>query len=110
MRGSHIGPLMPVAQGTGISYFDGPPIVSCLGFCVHHGKLTEPVDVFAHPFWDEVRSRAAAKAMEIRRQGFSGAAMLPYSELEYGGIVDVLERLEKRFRIRPAAKPETVPA
>lgn len=106
MRGSHIGPLMPVKRGSGISYFDGPPVVSCLGFCVHRGKLTEPVDVFDHPFWDEVRSRAAAKAMEIRRQGFSGPAMLPYSELEYGGIVDILERLEKRFRIRPAARTE----
>jgi hypothetical protein len=36
--------------------------------------------------------------------------MLPYSELEYGGIVDILERLDKQFRIRPAAKPEPVTA
>jgi fructose 1,6-bisphosphate aldolase/phosphatase len=106
MRGSHVGPLMPVKRGSGISYFDGPPVVSGLGFCVHNGKLTEPVDLFDHPFWDEVRSRAAAKAIEIRRQGFSGPAMLPYSELEYGGIVDILERLDKKFRIRPAAKAE----
>lgn len=104
MRGSHVGPLMPVAHGTGCSYFDGPPIVSAFAFCVHRGKLTEPLDPFAHPFWDEVRRRAANKAMEIRRQGFSGPAMLPYSELEYGGIVNILERLEQRFRIRPGAK------
>jgi fructose 1,6-bisphosphate aldolase/phosphatase len=110
MRGSHVGPLMPVKRGTGISYFDGPPIVSCLGFCVHNGRLTEPVDVFDHPFWDEVRSRAANKALEIRRQGFSGAAMLPYSELEYGGIVTILERLDKHFRIRPGTGPEQVSA
>jgi fructose 1,6-bisphosphate aldolase/phosphatase len=109
MRGSHIGPLMPVRRGTGCSYFDGPPIVSCLGFCVHNGKLTEPVDLFDHPFWDTVRTRAAEKALEIRRQGFSGPAMLPYSELEYGGIVDILERLEKRFVTRvPARLPEPV--
>jgi fructose 1,6-bisphosphate aldolase/phosphatase len=106
MRGSHIGPLMPVKRGTGCSYFDGPPIVSCLGFCVHQGKLTEPVDLFDHPFWDEVRSRAAGKAIEIRRQGFSGPAMLPYSELEYGGIVDILERLDRKFRVRSTGKPE----
>jgi fructose 1,6-bisphosphate aldolase/phosphatase len=105
MRGSHIGPLMPVPHGTGCSYFDGPPIVSCFGFCVHNGKLTEPVDLFAHPFWDTVRGRAAEKAMEIRRQGFSGAAMLPYSELEYGGIVEILENLEHRFTVRPATRP-----
>ena len=37
--------------------------------------------------------------MEIRRQGFSGPAMLPYGELEYGGIVRILEKLETRFRV-----------
>jgi fructose 1,6-bisphosphate aldolase/phosphatase len=104
MRGSHVGPLMPVRHGTGCSYFDGPPIVSCWGFCVKDGKLTEPMDLFDHPFWDTVRTRAAEKAMEIRRQGFSGAAMLPYSELEYGGIVRILERLESRFSVRTAAR------
>lgn len=110
MRGSHIGPLMPVPAGTGCSYFDGPPIVSCLGFCVKDGRLTEPMDLFAHPFWDTVRTRAAEKAMEIRRQGFSGAAMLPYSELEYGGIVTILEKLEKRFSVRSTAHKEELVA
>lgn len=105
MRGSHIGPLMPVRARTGCSYFDGPPIVSCLGFCVHDGQLTEAMDLFAHPFWDTVRIRAAEKAMEIRRQGFSGPAMLPYSELEYGGIVRILERLDGKFTNRPATQP-----
>ncbi|HZZ78558.1 MAG TPA: fructose-1,6-bisphosphate aldolase/phosphatase [Gemmataceae bacterium] len=105
MRGSHIGPLMPVKRNTGCSYFDGPPIVSCLGFCVKDGKLTEPMDLFEHPFWDTVRARAAEKAMEIRRQGFSGPAMLSYSELEYGGIVKILDRLEKRFVVREAREP-----
>lgn len=100
MRGSHVGPLMPIKARTGCSYFDGPPIVSALGFCVHHGRLTEPVDLFEHPFWDEVRRRSSEKAMEIRRQGFSGPAMLPYSELEYGGIVQILARLEKRFAVK----------
>lgn len=104
MRGSHIGPLMPVKRGTSCSYFDGPPIVSCLGFCVNNGKLTEAVDLFDHPFWDEVRSRAANKAMEIRRQGFSGPAMLSYNELEYGGIKKILERLDKRFEIQGAGE------
>jgi fructose 1,6-bisphosphate aldolase/phosphatase len=104
MRGSHVGPLMPVRHGTGCSYFDGPPIISCWGFCVHQGKLTEPVDLFDHPFWDTVRDRAAGKAMEMRRQGFSGAAMLPYSELEYGGIIRILGRLESRFKVRPGAR------
>lgn len=102
MRGSHQMPLMPVRLNTGISYFDGPPIVSCAGFCVHQGRLTEPVDAFAHPFWDTVRGHVANKAMEIRRQGFIGAAMLPMSELEYTGISEKLAILDKRFKVREA--------
>jgi fructose 1,6-bisphosphate aldolase/phosphatase len=110
MRGSHTGPLMPVKAGTKCSYFDGPPIVTALGFCVHEGKLTEPVDLFDHPYWDAVRYKAADKATEMRRQGFSGAAMLPYSELEYGGIVKMLEDLDHRFRVRELAEPITTTA
>lgn len=105
MRGSHQVPLMPVKLNTGISYFDGPPIVSCTGFCVHNGSLTEPVDNFAHPFWDTVRNRVAEKAMEMRRQGFVGPAMLPMYELEYTGITEKMAELDKRFKVREA-KPE----
>ena len=104
MRGSHVGPLMPVRLNSTASFFDGPPIVTCAAFCVQKGKLTEPVDAFDHPYWDFVRNEIARKAQEIRRQGFSGAAMLPYSELEYGGIVEILKRLEKRFKIRKKKK------
>jgi fructose 1,6-bisphosphate aldolase/phosphatase len=100
MRGSHTGPLMPVKLCSTVSYFDGPPIVSCAAFCVHNGKLTEPADAFDHPFWDYIRLEASKKAIEIRRQGFSGPAMLPYDELEYGGIVEKMKVLEKRFYIR----------
>ncbi|MEA1871122.1 MAG: hypothetical protein U9N00_02885 [Candidatus Bipolaricaulota bacterium] len=32
---------MPVKAGTGVSFFAGPPIVSCLAFSLHNGKLTE---------------------------------------------------------------------
>ncbi len=100
MRGSHNMPLMPVALNTATSYFDGPPLVSCAGFCVRGGRLSEPVDCFAHPFWDAVRARAADKGLELRRQGFFGAAMLPMNELEYTGMVDRLAALEGRFRTR----------
>jgi fructose 1,6-bisphosphate aldolase/phosphatase len=102
MRGSHTGPLMPVKINSSISWFDGPPAVSCLAFCVHGGKLTEPADVFDHPFWDHVRDKVSRKAIELREQGFSGCAMLPYQELEYGGIVKRMEGLNARFRIRKA--------
>ena len=109
MRGSHQMPLMPVTLNTGISYFDGPPVVSCAGFCVHNGKLTEPIDAFAQPFWNTVRDHVANKAIEMRRQGFVGTAMLPMSELEYTGILEKLNTLDKRFVVRtPALVPATV--
>jgi fructose 1,6-bisphosphate aldolase/phosphatase len=100
MRGSHTGPLMPVKQNSSISFFDGPPVVSCAAFCVHNGKLTEPADAFDHPFWDYVRDDVSRKAIDIREQGFSGVAMLPYSELEYGGIVERLGKLDTKFKVR----------
>jgi len=100
MRGSHNGPLMPVKINSSISFFDGPPIVTCHAFSVHKGRLTEVVDAFDHPFWDYVRDRVSAKAIELRKQGFSGPAMLPYGELEYGGIVDIMKKLDKRFVLR----------
>ncbi len=110
MRGSHQMPLMPVKLHSPVSFFDGPPIVSCAAFSVHEGKLTEPVDVFDHPFWDAVRSRVADKSIEMRRQGFFGAAMLPMTELEYTGISERLSALRKRFKLRPepASKPRVL--
>lgn len=36
----------------------------------------------------------------MRRQGFFGAAMLPMSELEYTGIIEILSAPGSRFRIR----------
>jgi len=100
MRGSHNGPLMPVKKNSPISFFDGPPVVSCLAFSVKNGKLTEPADAFDHPFWDYIRNKVSRKAEGIRRQGFSGPAMLPMSELEYTGVVETLKSLEKRFILR----------
>ncbi len=100
MRGSHIGPLMPVKNNSPVSYFDGPPLVSCHALCVHDGKFTEVADAFDHPFWDYIREKVSRKSVDIREQGFSGAAMLPYNELEYGGIVERMKKLDKYFKVR----------
>lgn len=100
MRGSHTGPLMPVRKNSSISFFDGPPVVSCLAFCVQNGKLTEPADAFDHPYWDYIRDKVSRKATDIREQGFSGPAMLPMTELEYTGVMETLQELEKKFEIR----------
>ena len=100
MRGSHTGPLMPVKANSPISYFDGPPVVSAQAFSIRNGKLTEPADAFDQPFWDWVRDQVSQKAQEIRKQGFSGCAMLPYSELEYGGIVEKMKELDSKFKVK----------
>ncbi|MDQ7849941.1 MAG: fructose-1,6-bisphosphatase, partial [Armatimonadota bacterium] len=79
-RGSHNLPLMPVPINTSASTFFCVPMVSALGFSVHNGILSTPADLFADPFWVHVRDRVAAKAIEMRRQGFFQPATLPYSE------------------------------
>ena len=64
---------------------------------MHDGIFRQPVDIFAEPFWEEVRTRTTGKAIEMRRQGFFQPAMLPISELEYGGIVDRLDAIDPKF-------------
>jgi fructose 1,6-bisphosphatase len=51
---------------------------------------------------DTVKASVAERSpgMEMRRQGFFGAAMLPMNELEYTGITEMLGALEGRFRVR----------
>ncbi len=99
-RGSHHVAVMPVKQGTIISYFDGPTIVSAAGYCVHEGKLTEAVDLFDQPFWDAIRAKATEKTLEMRRQGFYGPAMAGMDELEYTGVVENLKRLDEKFVVK----------
>jgi len=57
------------------------------------------VAVFDNTFWSEVRTKITRKAQEMREQGFSGSAMVNYSELEYGGITERMEKLDDEFRI-----------
>jgi fructose 1,6-bisphosphate aldolase/phosphatase len=104
MRGSHVGALMPVRQNTITSFFDGPPLVSCAALCVQQGRLTEAVDAFDQPFWDEVREEAARRNAWIRQQGFNGQVMLPMEEREYTEFRERVEALTRRFRVR--ARPE----
>jgi len=108
-RGSHNLPLMPVPMNTSASTFFCVPMVCALGFSMHEGRFTGPVDLFADPFWSRVRERIADKAAEMRRQGFFEPAMLPMSELEYGGIVSRLRRLDAQWRVRNGAH-ETTPS
>ncbi|MFQ5678256.1 MAG: fructose 1,6-bisphosphatase [Gemmatimonadota bacterium] len=111
-RGSHHMPLMPVAINTAVT---GPyclPLVACMAYSVtRDGKLSDGVDVFGNPAWDNVRLRAQRKADEMRRQGFIGPAMLPIQELEYSAFRTSLQELEARFQERERAhEPELAPA
>ena len=101
-RGSHNMPIMPVAINTAVTGMYCLPIVSCVGFSLNkEGKFSANfVDFFDNVAWDEVRLKAQKKAIEMRSQGWSGCAMLGYSELEYGGFRETLESLEKEFKIR----------
>jgi len=100
-RGSHVMPIMPVAINTPVTGMYCLPLVSCLGFSLSpQGTFSDSfVDFFDNVAWDEVRTRAQQKAMAMRDQGWSGAAMLPYAELEYSGFRDTVEDLERRFSI-----------
>jgi fructose 1,6-bisphosphatase len=51
--------VMPVPLNTPVAYSEALPIVSCAAFSVHKGRLTEPVDCFANPYWNAVRDKAA---------------------------------------------------
>jgi fructose 1,6-bisphosphate aldolase/phosphatase len=101
-RGSHVMPLMPVPLNTPVTGMYCLPLVACIGFSMDRaGRFSDSyVDFFDNPAWHEVRQRGQQKAIEMRSQGWSGAAMLPYSELEYGGFRDTVEGLLERFSLK----------
>ncbi|MGB9707188.1 MAG: fructose-1,6-bisphosphatase [Microgenomates group bacterium] len=99
-RGSHHQPLMPVKFNSPASVHYCIPIVQGIAFSVHNGKFSEFVDIFDDPFWDYVRDKASLKSIFMRDQGFIEPSMLPRDELEYGGIVERLKKIEKKFKIK----------
>ena len=110
-RGSHVMPLMPVAINTAVTGIYCLPLVSCMGFSLDaRGHFSDSyIDFFDNPAWDVVRQRAQEKGIEMRSQGWSGAAMLPYSELEYGGFRDTVTNLVDRFAFRNGKEPTPMP-
>ena len=100
-RGSHTMPLMPVPMNTAVTGLYCLPIVESLGFSMNAAGMfsSNYVDFFDNPAWDFVRNKAQEKALYMREQGWSGPAMLPYTELEYGGFRDIVTGLEDRFAI-----------
>ncbi len=98
MRGSHHGPLMPVAvKDSTPSRFDGPPRVTSLGFQLCDGKLVGPRDMFADKSFDNARQQANDVADFLRRHGPFEPHRLPLEEMEYTTMPQVAKKLEGRF-------------
>jgi fructose 1,6-bisphosphate aldolase/phosphatase len=98
MRGSHNGPLMPVAQRNAYPVrFDGPPRVMAMGFQISDSKLIGPSDMFDDPAYDRSRALASEIADYMRRHGPFEPHRLPADEMEYTTLPGVLEKLHGRF-------------
>jgi fructose 1,6-bisphosphate aldolase/phosphatase len=98
MRGSHMGPLMPVAvEDSTPSRFDGPSRVIGLGFQLAEGKLVGPRDMFKDKAFDLARHQANEMADLMRRHGPFEPHRLPLGEMEYTTMPQVAEKLKDRF-------------
>src|SRR3972149_5343391 len=72
MRGSHLGPLMPVSMNdvqNRVTRFDGPPRVVGAGFQVSDAKLIGPAALFGDPAYDRSRQVANLIPDYMRRHG-----------------------------------------
>lgn len=98
-RGSHHGPLMPVAfEDANPTRFDGPPRVIAAGFQLNNGKLEGPVDMFRDPAFDGVRQEANRIADYMRRHGPFQPHRLSLDEMEYTTMSKIMKKLEDRFK------------
>jgi fructose 1,6-bisphosphate aldolase/phosphatase len=98
MRGSHHGPLMPVAICDSTpSRFDGPPRVVAAGFQLAEGHLVGPRDMFADKSFDNARQKAADVADYLRAHGPFEPHRLPLDEMEYTTMPEVMKKMESRF-------------
>ena len=99
MRGSHNGPLMPVAvRDSNPCRFDGPPRVVAVGFQLAAGKLIGPRDLFDDPAFDEARRQSNIMADFLRRMGPFEPHRLPLDEMEYTTMPEVAKKLSTRFQ------------
>jgi fructose 1,6-bisphosphate aldolase/phosphatase len=98
MRGSHMGPLMPVSvKDSTPSRFDGPPRVICLGYQLNNGMLVGPRDMLADKSFNLARHQANEMADMMRRHGPFEPHRLPLEEMEYTTMPEVMEKLKDRF-------------
>ena len=110
-RGSHVMPLMPVPLNTAVTGMYCLPLVSCIGFSLNAaGEFSDSfIDFFDNPAWDYTRQLAQEKGIQMRSQGWSGAAMLPYNELEYSGFRTTITNLVDAFAFRNGTANSAIP-
>lgn len=98
MRGSHHGPLLPVAfKDSKCTRFDGPPRVIAAGFQLANGALIGPSDLFDDMAFDPARREALDMADRLRSAGPFEPHRLPMEEMEYTTMPEVIEKLSSRF-------------
>jgi fructose 1,6-bisphosphate aldolase/phosphatase len=99
MRGSHHGPLMPVALCDSTpSRFDGPPRAIAMGFQLADGQLIGPRDMFDDKSFDNARQKACDIADYMRMHGPFEPHRLPLDEMEYTTLPEVSKKLKNRFK------------
>ncbi|MDD2471790.1 MAG: fructose-1,6-bisphosphate aldolase/phosphatase [Dehalococcoidales bacterium] len=100
MRGSHMGPLMPVSVADATpSRFDGPPRVICLGFQIANGELVGPKDMLEDISFENARGEANLMADIMRQHGPFEPHRLPLDEMEYTTLPQVMDKLKDRFEV-----------
>ena len=98
MRGSHVGPMLPVSMEDAMpTRFDGPPRVVALGFQLANGRLVGPVDLFKDIAFDHARRKSLKIAEYMRRHGPFEPHRLPSEDMEYNTLPKVLDKLKSRF-------------
>ena len=98
MRGSHHGPLMPVAvDDSDCTRFDGPPRVIAAGFQIANGMLVGPRDMFKDAAFNNARQKALDIADVLRQMGPFEPQRLPLEEMEYTTMPEVMKKLAPRF-------------
>ncbi len=96
MRGSHNGPIMPVAvKDSTCTRFDGPPRVCGLGFNLSQKlDLVGPVDHFDDPAYENARQKARDITDYMRQHGPFEPHRLPLEEMEYTTLPGILDSLQ----------------
>ncbi|QGN07985.1 fructose 1,6-bisphosphatase [Halorhabdus sp. CBA1104] len=99
MRGSHVGPMMPVPmEYSQTSRFDGPPRCIAAGFQVTNGNLVGPNDLFDDVAFDRARKQANEQADYLREHGPFEPHRLPLEELEYTTLPEIMDALSEDWQ------------